>query len=267
MQSPDCRSACLFAEVHEFILMKNTSYIKRTERVEKFTRISNELVQKTNLSFAAKGMICFLLSLPDNWVIHKNHIRKTFKIGQCAIDTIFDELEKTGHMVAIPIVKAEDGKFKGKNYFVYDEPVKPNNLENLTDTGFPSTVDPVTVNPYLQSTNTDKVPTNTNKHTQGDFEILNSMPAVDNGKQLPKWMARITGTVAERFTAFNKLAKSVGKKEGASSDVIEQLVNTYATDDRQYSGYMRFETERYFDLQLMMRKFIAQQEKYDEKFN
>lgn len=228
--------------------------------------MSNELFQKTNLSFEAKGLMGFVLSLPDDWIVHKSYIKKRFKIGQYALDRIFKELEKTGHVVAPPMIKTENGRFMGKNYFFYDEPIKSANLDKSTDTDYPITVNPIADNPSLQRNNNNKEIIEQSKHTQANIEILNSVPA-SNGKQLPKWLAGITGKVADRYIVFEKQANIVGEKEGASDDVIEQLINTYAADDRQYPGFMRFETERYFDLQLMMRKFIAQQEKYDERFN
>lgn len=239
--------------------------IKRTKRKVNFTVIGNEILQSKELSFTAKGLLCYILSLPDDWVLHKTWLQKEFKVSRRLIDRIFKEIETAGYMHSLDMI-IKNRRFVGKNYLFYDTPTKSEKLAKSSDARFETAQIETAQNVQLISTNINKEPIEQNKHTQATIENFDSVQA-SNNKQLPKWMAGITGTVAERFNAFNKLASEIGKKEGASANVVEQLVNTYATDDRQYNGYMRFETERYFDIQLMMRKFISQQEKYDEKFN
>lgn len=157
-----------------FLDMSNTDLLKRTRSTpkEKFLIVQNDVVQNKTLSFKAKGFLCYILSLPDDWILHKSYVIKEFGIGRDALNSIFKELEKAGYLVITDMITDESGRFKGKNYLFYDEPLAIKGID--TDAGFPSTVDPSTANQHLQSTNTNKVLIQ-QKDEQTDFEDVWSL--------------------------------------------------------------------------------------------
>lgn len=59
----------------------------------------NEFLLRKDLSLKAKGLLAFLLSLPENEKIYKSELKKYFKDGQTAINTAFNELVEKGYIV------------------------------------------------------------------------------------------------------------------------------------------------------------------------
>ena len=48
--------------------------IRRTKRTDNFTVVRNEYLQDVNLSWKAKGLITYIMSLPPVSYTHLNHI-------------------------------------------------------------------------------------------------------------------------------------------------------------------------------------------------
>ncbi len=155
-------------------MSNNTELLKRTRSKpkEKFLIVHNDVVQNKTLSFKAKGFLCYILSLPDDWILHKSFVMKEFGIGRDALNSIFKELESEGYLISTNMVTDDSGRFKGKNYLFYDEPVATKEID--TDAGFPSTVHPSTANQQLQSTYNNKVHIK-QKDEQTDFEDVWSL--------------------------------------------------------------------------------------------
>ena len=87
-----------------------------------FTKIPNETLQDTALSFEAKGLLVLILSLPENWEIHKSWLQKQAqKCGQDKLKRLLKELTETGYMVK-KVKQSENGKLAGWDWYVY--PVK-----------------------------------------------------------------------------------------------------------------------------------------------
>jgi hypothetical protein len=97
------------------------SYIKRTKRNKNFTTLGNSIFS-AGLSAESLGVLCFILHLPDDWMLRKGHLQKHFKIGRDKMTRIFKELKAKGYLADLMYVKGEGGKFDGAHYIVYDEP-------------------------------------------------------------------------------------------------------------------------------------------------
>lgn len=132
-----------------FLFMSN-NLIKRTKRRHNFTVLMNEVFQ-SKLQADSLGVLCYLLSLPDDWVLHKTHLMKHFGIGREKMDRIFKELEASGFMLAMNMIRTKEGKFIGRSYIVYD---LPTHSEPSTDK--PSTAKPLTARPTSNKNLSDK---------------------------------------------------------------------------------------------------------------
>jgi hypothetical protein len=87
------------------------------EKVESnFAIIPNETAQDKNLSMAAKGLMLYFLSLPDNWVILITEIKKHFPDGLRAIRTAMKELEKTGYVYKEDAASSRNVKFHAASF-------------------------------------------------------------------------------------------------------------------------------------------------------
>ncbi len=63
-----------------------------------FTRIDNRLLTDASLSYAARGMLCYLLSKPDNWLLVKENLIKNSPAGSTAVKNILNELQEAGYV-------------------------------------------------------------------------------------------------------------------------------------------------------------------------
>ncbi|MBI0164779.1 hypothetical protein [Snodgrassella sp. M0351] len=98
----------------------------RSKREDKFTVVGNIIFQPGNLSFDARGLLCTLLSKPDDWsVIVKaleNETKGCRKHSKAdALYAMLKELKEAGYVV---MKRRSTGEV---DYFVYDTPQIANN--------------------------------------------------------------------------------------------------------------------------------------------
>lgn len=82
--------------------------VRRVKKIEKFTTIDNAYLNDVRLSFKAKGILTYLLSLPDDWVIHIDQLVGKSKDGVASFRSGLDELIKRGYLKRYPIM--QDGQ-------------------------------------------------------------------------------------------------------------------------------------------------------------
>lgn len=116
--------------------------IIRVEKKGNYSVISNECLDDPELSFKAKGLLCYLLTKPSHWTINVKHLITVSKDGRDAVYSIIDDLVVAGYIVKERI-KGEAGKFAAFNYIVHEHKPLP---------GFPDTVSPETEKPEHSNT-------------------------------------------------------------------------------------------------------------------
>ena len=90
----------------------------RQGHISKFTVISNKLAQNNALSLKARGLMCYFLSLPDDWIIYVDQLTKIMKEKRCAILSALMELKEAGYVHHVKL------DFKGGwQYFTFEEPI------------------------------------------------------------------------------------------------------------------------------------------------
>ena len=115
----------------EFKTQSETQFI-RTTKLENFTMINNSLIQDKRISWKARGMLIYILSLPDDWVIYAKEVQTHSPDGKASFATGMKELEKYGYIVK-EYKRNDKGHIVGMNYRVYDNPDKA--VENLENKG------------------------------------------------------------------------------------------------------------------------------------
>lgn len=108
-----------------------------------FTSIPNEILQRADLSWKAKGLYSYILSLPHDWAIYKLELQKHSIDGRDSTLAGFNELVKAGYIEEIDL-RDEGGRFAGCNYLVNLAPKTP-------ITGFPFTDKPITDKPITEN--------------------------------------------------------------------------------------------------------------------
>lgn len=94
-----------------------------TYRVHKntdYTTINNKFLKRKDLSWKAKGILSYLLSLPDDWELHFNKLKKNATDGKTSTRSGLDELKDNGYLVYTK-TRNEEGKFV-HNYDIYEIP-------------------------------------------------------------------------------------------------------------------------------------------------
>ena len=107
--------------------------IIRTPKRKNYTVVRNEVIRDERLSWKAKGLLVYLLSLPDDWELHPKEIQWHGKDGRDSVYSGIRELIDCGYMIREQF-RREDGKFREFAYVVHEVPLV---LSSVRDTGFP----------------------------------------------------------------------------------------------------------------------------------
>ena len=171
--------------------------IRRAKRDSNFTMISNVGLKDKRLSFKAKGLLSYMLSLPDDWVFYESEIVNHATDGKQSVRTGMKELEKFGYLVKEQ-KRNSKGKFAKIDWVVSDEPINGDTTTFQPSTTFPSTDNPSSDNPSsdnrtLLSTkelSTKELSTNNKENTSAklteDFEKLWNLYPNKQGKKKAK---------------------------------------------------------------------------------
>lgn len=81
--------------------------------------VNKAFLSDINLSWQAKGILAYLLSLPDDWKIYEAELTTHSKDGLKRTRTCIKELIDKGY-IKRQISKDEKGRFKGYEYSVYE---------------------------------------------------------------------------------------------------------------------------------------------------
>lgn len=92
----------------------------RVQKSKNYTVMSNYHLKDKNISFKAKGMLSFMLSLPDDWDYSLNGLCSVSKEGLDSIKGIVKELEKNKYL-EIRKSRNDKGKFEYE-YLIYERP-------------------------------------------------------------------------------------------------------------------------------------------------
>lgn len=84
-----------------------------------FAVIPNEALQDKTLSFEATGLLAMMLSLPDDWAIHKSWLQQQkIKCGRDKLTSMMNELIDSGYVVR-KVKQKEDGRLDGVDWEVF----------------------------------------------------------------------------------------------------------------------------------------------------
>ena len=130
----------------------------RVEKTNNFTQLSNELLQDPTLSLKAKGLMAYMLSVPEDWDYSIAGLAVKCKDGKSSIRSAMDELIEAGY-VTRSLVHGEGGLFGGYEYVVHEEP-QPSSEK-------PTTEKPTTEKPSTEKPSTEK-PSSENRTEQNN---------------------------------------------------------------------------------------------------
>lgn len=140
----------------------------KIEKNKDYTIMSNYHLRDRELSYKAKGLLSFMLSLPEDWDYSLNGLCAISKESKDGIRSILKELQEH-HYIEIEKVRGDKGYFE-YNYLIYEIPHFKNVEKNN-----PGMENPYMVNPDMETTtqiNINKI--NTNKQIDKDDKTISS---------------------------------------------------------------------------------------------
>jgi hypothetical protein len=190
----------------------------RVKKDQNFTTINNEFIFNKNLSLKAKGLLCHILALPNDWKLYVEEVEKWHKDGKRAIYSAFKELKENGYLEREQ--NRSNGKIVGWDYIIYEKPytqklhVQNVDVENVD----------VQNQPLLNTNNTkDLIKLNTNNSkTEGiEYPFELNVEAWESWKEFRKKEYRKSYKNLGEKAAIKKLLKlSTSKEEQAL--ILEQ---------------------------------------------
>ena len=190
----------------------------RVKKDNNFTTINNEFIFNKNLSLKAKGLLCHILALPNDWKLYVEEVEKWHKDGKRDIYSAFKELKENGYLEREQ--NRSNGKIVGWDYIIYEKPytqklhVQNVDVENVD----------VQNQPLLNTNNTKdliKLNTNNSKTEEIEYPFELNVEAWETWKDFRKKEYRKSYKNLGEKAAIKKLLKlSTSKEEQAL--ILEQ---------------------------------------------
>lgn len=116
--------------------------ILKNETRDRFTVISNALLEDSRLAWDARGVLCYLLSKPSGWVVRVAELQNAGNCGRDKIQRIMRELRAAGYVTDDYDRDSVTGKVCGQTIVVHETPVEVSSMsaeqEDNRMTGFPA---------------------------------------------------------------------------------------------------------------------------------
>lgn len=96
----------------------------RVEKDTNFSVLSNVPIRDIRLSWKARGLLLFMLSLPDAWDYSVTGLESLAPDGRDSIRAALKELEKYGYLTRTRR-RGERGRFAQADYVLVENPVSP----------------------------------------------------------------------------------------------------------------------------------------------
>jgi hypothetical protein len=93
--------------------------IVKAKHTSDFLQMNNAPAQNPGLSWAAKGLLAYFLSLPETWDVHLRDLFCRSPSGRYATEAALNELIAAGHVVK----EQGENKRRDTRYTVYEDPV------------------------------------------------------------------------------------------------------------------------------------------------
>ena len=126
-----------------------------------YVMISKKMLRDQSISPKAKGLLCFMLSLPDDWIMRPKQVAKAMAISPDQVYTILKELIPSGYAVRTR-VKNSKGQYGPTSYDFFEEkqqistvsqnPETANPDMGMPDMDFPDVDLPDQETPTIQNT-------------------------------------------------------------------------------------------------------------------
>lgn len=218
----------------------------RVEKSKNFTTINNEFIFNKDLSLKAKGLLCHLLALPNDWKLYVEEVEKWHTDGKKAIYSAFKELTNHGYMIRQQ--EREKGKIISWSYIIFEKPhTQKVDVENLQ-------VEKLYVEnaPLLNTNNTkDLIKVNTdNNKTERDYPFDLNLEAWELWKAFRKEQFRTTYKPLGEAAAISKLLRISDNNKENQAQILQQSI------ENGWKGIFELKTEKQTKVEKFKKNYI-----------
>lgn len=216
------------------------SIIRAPRPESNFYMLNKSISEDERLSWAARGMLIFLLGKPDNWEVSVRHLINQTQdavgkaSGRDAVRVILKELEDVGYLKA-DFARSEGGAFNGMAYTVSEiaTPKTENPAPDEPEAENPAPGKPAPENPHLirtelQQHTESEARTDGSKRTAAQFD----MSCFPEQPSTQVWADYLKHRKAKRApisqTVINTLAKELTMAAAAGWSVDDALAEAMA---------------------------------------
>ncbi|PGT59606.1 replication protein [Bacillus cereus] len=210
--------------------------IFRVKKDTNYSVIHNTPLRDENLSWRAKGLLAYMLSLPDDWTFHVTELSRHAKDSEKTTTSTLKELKAAGYLKRYPVQDPETGKISHWETAVYEVPTIDKENQPMKKPPSGKTTDWKTIRMEnhsmekgtLLSTNnllsTSKQNTNIQSSSsifsfyENNFGILNSFIA----ENISQW---VNDTSEELVQAAMERALKQQKKWNYAEGILKQWAN------------------------------------------
>lgn len=114
----------------------NKNTIVRLNKTSSYTVMCNVGLHDPKLSWKAKGLLAYLLSLPNDWKIYAKELSNHSKDGRDATNAALNELIRNGYIIREKL-RDDKGLIQGYVYQVFEIPVLDSSESQKTDSEKP----------------------------------------------------------------------------------------------------------------------------------
>ena len=215
------------------------AYFIKQKKKDCYTILDKTCILDPRLSWKAKGLHTYLMSLPDDWKIYLSEIVKHSTDGIDSLKSAIKQLEKLGYIQKVRN-RREDGCFGGFSYFVYEkpsevppeDPIQPQRENPLVEK-------PEMDNPQMEKPSTENPPLlNTNKLI--NYKKKTELTDCENGLGIGRAAKQNGGPTARCLEPNGGTLKSPTAKPEAPDSFIDLVKSIF---DGEYPFDKNFENE------------------------
>ena len=207
--------------------------IHRRKKPSKYVQLDNRLLQDETLSWKAKGLLAYLLALPEDWQVNIADLTKRSTDGRDGTASGIKELVAAGYVFRERVTNR--GRFEGYDYHVFEQPeytedwktengISVNGKSRNGKTVYGKTAS--TNNTYLQKTQKTK---DTETKAKNEFSPDTSDEAAVYQVEIhepPKRETIVLPMSVEKQTTSNGARRDVLQPGGNAADKLAQNWNT-----------------------------------------
>lgn len=226
----------------------------KVEKNKNYTVMSNYHLRDKSLSLKAKGLLSFMLSLPEDWDYSLAGLCSICKEGKDAIRSTLKELKENNYLI-IEKNKNDKGLFE-YTYIIYEEPQTiEKNKENHPDTENPYLDDPNLDNPTQINTNKQNIKKQNDKDDKenSSFFYLNNLNSLTKDLIEKKYIFENDTNLLSYNKLFDKLLSEYSYSEiiKISHYIVDKVIQSSFRDEKGNiieNKYNYFETSMYSNI-------------------